>query len=426
MNKQQQHWKLKYFEKNKYESHVNIFKGLEIESYLKQYFKKYGLSLHNYKINFLTTKIAIYLTINENARTQDEKRKWKQLSMKLFIEQKELDKNRKKEKRKSLCPLCLNEIEEKNVVRIYKNVLTIKRTFKDRTVKIISNDKLQLVHKHCYENDVREKNFKQRMKKIINILPPLDDDKNAQSTFNDKTNILQQSPPRSKKKISKQQTIITTKKLPAFTLIHEPYSKQKFANKKPNYQKIPKNFFKNLLKNLKQFAGNKPSIVIKTKQINEEFFQENIELSFLGIENKFTIPEMKLLYLILLTQKNSANLLSIFISKQLKKTKRHNFFLNLLLQNLTLIMNQKRSRIKGIRILFKGRLNNAPRSRSKIIKLGKIPLIKQNTDNDYSESVSITPNGTIGIKVWINQIKTIFKCFYNQKKLNTKKLKKVS
>ena len=114
---------------------------------------------------------------------------------------------------------------------------------------------------------------------------------------------------------------------------------------------------------------------------------------------------MRLLYLILTTQKGSANLLSTFIAKQLKKTKRHNFFLNLLLQNIVLIMNQKHSKINGIKILLKGRLNNAPRSRNKIIKLGKIPLIKQNISNDYSESVSITPNGTIGIKIWINQQK---------------------
>ena len=262
--------------------------------------------------------------------------------------------------------------------------------------------------------------------KKIDILPPLNDDKSAQSTFNNKVNILlKESSPKSKKKVSKQQPI-TTRKLPAFTLIHEPYSKQKFANEKPNYKKIPRNFFKNLLKSLKQFSRNKSNIIIKAKQINEEFFQENIKLSFLGIEDRFSISEMKLLYLLLLTQKNSANLLSIFIAKQLKKTKRHNFFLNLLFQNLTLVMNQKHSKIKGIKILLKGRLNNAPRSRSKIIKLGEIPIIKQNSDNDYSESISITPNGTIGIKVWINHGKIIFKCFYNQKKLNTRKFEKVN
>ena len=120
----QQHWKLKYFEKNKNESLVNIFKSLEIENYLKQYFKKHGLNLHNYKINLLPTKIVIYLTINENTRTQDEKRKWKQLSMQLFREQED------KKEEKNLCPLCLNEINEKSIVKIYQNVLTIKRTFK--------------------------------------------------------------------------------------------------------------------------------------------------------------------------------------------------------------------------------------------------------------------------------------------------------
>ena len=409
MINKQQRWKLKYFEKNRYESHVNIFKSLEIESYLKQHFKRHGLNLHSYKINFLSAKIVIYLTINENTRTQDEKRKWKQLSMRLFIEQQEKKKKKEQQnekKKKSLCPLCLNEINEKSIMKIYQNVLKVKRTFKDGTVKIISDQKLQLVHKHCYENDVREKNFKRLIEKT-NILQPL----------NNKIDIsLQQSPPKNKKKIEKQQQPDIIKTLPSFTLIHEPYSKQRFASNAPNYQKIPKNFFKNLLKNLKQFTKNRSSIVLKTKQINEEFFQENIKLSFLGIENKFTVPEMKLLYLILLTQKNSASLLSIFIAKQLKKTKRHNFFLNVLFQNLTLIMNQKHSKIKGVKILLKGRLNNAPRSRNKIIKLGKIPLINQNIDNDYSESVSITPNGTIGIKVWMNQARELHSNVFTTKK----------
>ena len=66
------------------------------------------------------------------------------------------------------------------------------------------------------------------------------------------------------------------KKLPAFRLIHEPYSRQKFENTKPNYQKIPKDFLKNLLKNLKKFTKNKLNLVLKTKQINEEFFQGSL------------------------------------------------------------------------------------------------------------------------------------------------------
>jgi len=104
MINKQQRWKLKYFEKNRYESHVNIFKSLEIESYLKQHFKRYGLNLHSYKINFLATKIVIYLTINENTRTQDEKKKMeaaKHEAIHRTTRKKEKKTTRRKKKKKA-------------------------------------------------------------------------------------------------------------------------------------------------------------------------------------------------------------------------------------------------------------------------------------------------------------------------------------
>jgi small subunit ribosomal protein S3 len=104
----------------------------------------------------------------------------------------------------------------------------------------------------------------------------------------------------------------------------------------------------------------------------------------------------------MVTHKNSAKLLSDFIALQLR-TKRHNFFLNFLKESLNFIINQKFSRIKGIKVIIKGRLNNAARSRHYLIKVGKISLIKIKSKINYSESVAFTSNGTLGIKVWINE-----------------------
>lgn len=115
------------------------------------------------------------------------------------------------------------------------------------------------------------------------------------------------------------------------------------------------------------------------------------------------------LYLILATQTNLAELLGKYITEQLKTIKRHNFFFNSLKKNLTLLIKQKFSKIKGIKILIKGRLNNASRSRTRIIKIGKIPIITKNMAIDYSESTAFkTSHGTIGIKIWINYVKAIF------------------
>ena len=67
------------------------------------------------------------------------------------------------------------------------------------------------------------------------------------------------------------------------------------------------------------------------------------------------------------------------------------------------MINQKFSKIKGVKILIKGRINNAARSQTRIIKLGKISLISQSSNINYSESTAFTSNGTIGIKVWISE-----------------------
>merc|ERR1712157_356168 len=137
-------------------------------------------------------------------RTQDEKKKMEAAKHEA-IHRKKRKKTTWEKKKKSLCPLCLNEINEKSIVKIYQNVLKIKRTFKNGTVRIVSDQKLQLVHKHCYENDVREKNFKRLIEKT-DILPP----------FNSKTDISleqNQSTPKTKKKREKQQQPDTIKTL---------------------------------------------------------------------------------------------------------------------------------------------------------------------------------------------------------------------
>ena len=71
-------------------------------------------------------------------------------------------------------------------------------------------------------------------------------------------------------------------------------------------------------------------------------------------------------------------------------------------------MKQQNSKIKGIKILIKGRLNNAARSRNQYIKIGTIPLITKSRDIDYSESTAFTPTtGTIGVKIWISHKKEL-------------------
>jgi len=68
-------------------------------------------------------------------------------------------------------------------------------------------------------------------------------------------------------------------------------------------------------------------------------------------------------------------------------------------QTLDKIMqNQK---VKGAKILMKGRLNGAEIARKEHLKKGKIPLQTMRSDIDYASSTAYTTYGTIGIKIWI-------------------------
>ena len=138
---------------------------------------------------------------------------------------------------------------------------------------------------------------------------------------------------------------------------------------------------------------------ILKRKIEEGQAQKWIKTSFFKEGEQILTP--------IVTQ-NSAKLLSNFIAIQLRNVKKqHNFFLNFLQESLKNIITQNFSKIQGIKIVIKGRINNAARSRKRVIELGKISLITQNSKINYSESTAFTSNGTIGIKVWISEKKII-------------------
>ena len=105
--------------------------------------------------------------------------------------------------------------------------------------------------------------------------------------------------------------------------------------------------------------------------------------------------------LIAICKKKSAKFLSKFIALQLQLMKKHSYFFIFLKRALTLFILSKISSINGAKIVIKGRFNGAPRAKNKIIQTGKVPLQTLNAKIDYFQSVSFTPNGTFGIKVWI-------------------------
>lgn len=253
--------------------------------------------------------------------------------------------------------------------------------------------------------------------------------KNQQATFVTKNNALVTEITTQKSERIRQKNKLSAKK--RLTRLHKKirkYSKQKqlLTNLLGDLKYIKvKNFYKNCLlklenKNLESkrldtlakkiinsltiFTGTKLDISLTIQEINFINLNSNAKqvlLNFRRFEKTSFFKKSGSLFIPLVGQKNSAKLLSAFIEAQLKTNKQHNFFFNFLKESLSLAMNQKFSKIQGLKIVIKGRLNNAARSRHRVISLGKIPLITKDSKIDYAESTAFTSNGTIGISIWI-------------------------
>lgn len=151
-------------------------------------------------------------------------------------------------------------------------------------------------------------------------------------------------------------------------------------------------FLQSLNKNTSSIITKKQHNLLKKKLValrkyqRNEFFKEGVNLAFSCVNTV-----------------NSANLISSFISTNLRKLKRHNFFLKFIKSILTIfILKTFSSKIKGIKIKVKGRFNGAPRAKHKIINIGKdMPVLTIGSKIDYSETTAYTINGTFGVKVWV-------------------------
>lgn len=137
--------------------------------------------------------------------------------------------------------------------------------------------------------------------------------------------------------------------------------------------------------NIKQTTG-KESVKLR-KYKDNEFFQEGVKILITCATNK-----------------KSSKLLAQFVAIQLKKLKRHNFFLRFIKNSLALLKKNIFSKFKGIKIKVKGRLNGRPRARNRVIKIASnIPVLSIKSNINYSEATAFTPNGTFGVKVWIHE-----------------------
>lgn len=168
-------------------------------------------------------------------------------------------------------------------------------------------------------------------------------------------------------KIIEGLNIFTKNKFNIKLILHQVSSETCYLFTKPQLQKI-----KNIISQLRLFKDSK-------------FFFEGINVITLA-----------------LNKKNSSELLAKFVSYQLTK-KKNNFFLKFLNRLLITLFANKLVKVKSIKIVIKGRLNRSPRSKKRVIFVGKknMSLMSFNSNIQYFKTNSFSPNGTFGIKVWV-------------------------
>jgi ribosomal protein S3 len=167
-----------------------------------------------------------------------------------------------------------------------------------------------------------------------------------------------------------------------------------------------KGFFEQVFAVLNLFIGNHLNIVVNFCCVNKnvQFYKLTQRKTFISFQKFKNTPFFKegieLLFNVAYNI-NSANLLAKFIAFQLKKIKRHKFLLSFLKQTLGFLLTSSLAKIKGVKIIVKGRLNGVPRAKHKILVVGDVPVQTISSKLDYYQTTTHNSNGSYGIKVWI-------------------------
>ena len=333
------YWKQQYFEKKSNEIATYSFKSLEIKKFIHKFFKDNGLAVQNCKLHYINENclhlyVSYYLTLES-----------------IFL---------------------ITKINKQQNIKFVKSKKKVKKKKYLKLKKTIKNylNYQKIAYNRSLNNTIKRKNFKhtkkvlhaeQKMLKIrrMNILTFYKQNikiKNYNNAIGIKYNSFLE-------KLFKSLKLFINKNMNIFITLKQLNKNIKNTINTENIRSIKKK-----LVNLKKYEKN-------------EFFKDGINILF----NCSTKP-------------NSADLLAEFISTQLQKLKRHNFFLKFIKATLNIFKSQ------NIKIKIKGRFNGAPRAKHKLIVIGNgVPVLTLNSNIDYAEKTSFTSNGTFGVKVWIHE-----------------------
>ena len=354
-------WDTKYFEKKNNESSLYIFTNLEIKKFIKKILKDNNLMLHSYNVNISESTIKVFISYVKS--------------------------------------LSSHGIEKEAV-----------KSSSYSNINILTNSKKLLLRKQLKINELYyvykiKREFKLFVKNILNV-----SNKNKSVL---KLYLI--------KKILGHYLIFINYKKAIVNKFYKNISlyMNEVQNKNKNLVKLTpiqlNNFLEKFIEGLGKFTNHNYKTILLFKPINQSL---NYSLTFQQLQSlKKTITQLRqfkeseffyeginLLFSVLI-QRNSSQILADFVAIQLKNIKkRHGFFLKFLQKAASILINHPLAKVRSIKIFINGRLNNAPRSKRKVIAVNKnLSLMTLNSSTYSSQATAYGSNGTLGIKLWITE-----------------------
>jgi hypothetical protein len=387
---------IRYLPKNTEEKALFLNLIVNLNNYIKQILKLNKLLLHSLQIHFSTKNtVNIFISFYTYLTITTLLKKYKLKLHKDYIKYKKLKaikyiilKNNKllKKKKKKIKIL---KFKSRSLIKLYKKKYILnnnnKTLFQKKKILTKSRKNILFLIKKIFIN------YKKKKKKIKTLKLKL---KKLKSLRNNYNSILQ-----NKNNITNLQnynSILLFKKQNNFNL------------KKKKELKMFKN---KILESLNLFFSKNLNTFIIFQNLNSEITNifTNSELEKLK-KKVFKLKRFKKhvfysdglnILAITLNKTNSANFLANFLTFYLSLMKKKHLFLNFVSEFLFLNYKASFSKIKGLKIMVKGRLGKSSRTKVRKIIVGQIPIQTLKSKINYSDLTSYTSAGTIGVKVWI-------------------------
>lgn len=380
-------WQSKCFEKKTIEYSKYSKKDLEIRSFIEKFFTNRNRIVHHCKICYFEKSLHIFVSYHLNTKLSSSlhgsipgierfkvKKKWREPCkipkltnfkckiIKSYIKQVSHKPRRQTKTFPFVYCKILNQFTTFIQILQTSRISYLKKTLK--TLSII-------IYKYKRIKTDLMLNFK-HLTKPVELLHEL-----TRTLYNKK---LRNKEEKEEKRIGALKDMLTEKMTDSLQ-----YFTSKNITLWIHLKALNLNKSKKTRKNIKNIL--KKNLIKLRKYKEEKFYEEGIEI-----------------LLICATVRKPSALLAQFLAVQLKSLKKHNFFFKFIKDALKLFNTNTLSKIKRIKIKIKGRLNARPKAKSRVLKIGKdVSVVRIRSNIDYSEKTAFTSNGTLGIKVWIQE-----------------------